>query len=362
VLPSYDRSQTYRWNFDHAPQTTPAVEVPSVPGAWTFCGRRVPSPLGIAAGPLLNGRWILYYAALGFDVLTYKTVRSRQRECYELPNLQPVACDRLSRAGDTLLAADAMQGSWAVSFGMPSMSPDYWREDIQWTRARLAAEKRLSVSVVATPEPDWSLDRLADDFARCAQWAAESGADAVETNFSCPNVATSDGQLYQQPEAAAIVAARVRAAIGLTPYLIKIGYVDSAEAAERLIEAVEPHADALSMTNCISAMVNDERGQALFGGQSRGIGGAAIREASIAQVARFASLIQRRASRLRLIGVGGISAADHVADYLAAGAESVHLATAAMIDPLVATRIRGELARRDCHALKQPDQRPCPNQ
>jgi hypothetical protein len=46
--------------------------VPDVPGHWTFCGLPVASPLGMPAGPLLNSRWILHYAALGFDVLTYK--------------------------------------------------------------------------------------------------------------------------------------------------------------------------------------------------------------------------------------------------------------------------------------------------
>ena len=35
------------------------------------------------------------------------------------------------------------------------------------------------------------------DYAQCARWAVESGADCVEANFSCPNVATCDGQLYQ---------------------------------------------------------------------------------------------------------------------------------------------------------------------
>ena len=54
-----------------------------MPGQWQFCGLPVNSPLGVAAGPLLNGRWCLYYASLGFDVLTYKTVRSRRRECYD---------------------------------------------------------------------------------------------------------------------------------------------------------------------------------------------------------------------------------------------------------------------------------------
>ena len=39
-----------------------------LPGDWDFCGLPVDSPLGVPAGPLLNGDWCLYYASLGFDV------------------------------------------------------------------------------------------------------------------------------------------------------------------------------------------------------------------------------------------------------------------------------------------------------
>ena len=343
VLQRYDRSQPYRWNYDHAPESPPEIVIPPVRGAWTFCGRPVPSPLGIAAGPLLNGRWVLYYAALGFDVLTYKTVRSAARECYPLPNLQPVRTGPIGRSGDELPAAAEMDGSWAISFGMPSMHPDAWRADVERTRRRLPEEKLLSVSVVASAGPEWSLDDLADDYARCARWAVQSGADCVEANFSCPNVATCDGQLYQQPETAAIVAHRVRAAIGSTPFVIKIGHVPDEEQAAALLDAVAPVADALSMTNCVTARVRDSAGSLLFGGEPRGIGGEAIREASVGQVRLLASLIRKRGLATRIIGVGGISTARHVREYLDAGAEMVQLATSPMVDPLVGCRIRGEL-------------------
>src|SRR5262245_21595180 len=115
-LPRYDPGETDDWNYEHTPDQV-EVEVPAVPGSWQFCGLRVGSPLGVPAGPLLNGRWLLYYASLGFDVLTYKTVRSGPRECYPLPNLQPVCCGQLHGSESNLPVAGAMTGSWAVSFG-----------------------------------------------------------------------------------------------------------------------------------------------------------------------------------------------------------------------------------------------------
>lgn len=343
-LPRYDRKRTYRWNFDHAPDPVD-VAIPEVPGRWTFCGLPVASPLGMPAGPLLNGRWILYYASLGFDVLTYKTVRSTARECYPLPNLQPVETGLMSGSEADLPLSDRMQGSWAVSFGMPSMSPDYWRADVERTRKQLARGKLLSVSVVGTVPTGGSLDELAADYARCARWAVESGADCIETNFSCPNVATQDGQLDQQPDAARIVAERVRDSIGGDcPFLLKIGHTSHPEQAEALLEALGPLVDGLAMTNSVATRVRDRDGTLLFGGQRRGICGEATRSASVEQVRLFSRLIDNKDLRLSLVGVGGASGAEHVRQYLDAGAEAVHIATAAMLDPLVACRIRRDLA------------------
>ena len=59
--------------------------MPSGPGLAMF-DRRIEAPIGIAAGPLLNSRWVEAYARLGYGLLTYKTVRSRARPSYSLPN------------------------------------------------------------------------------------------------------------------------------------------------------------------------------------------------------------------------------------------------------------------------------------
>jgi dihydroorotate dehydrogenase (NAD+) catalytic subunit len=342
----YDPQQSYRWNYDHPPDRPSPGEIPACPGRWTFCGRAVPSPLGIPAGPLLNGRWILYYAALGFDVLTYKTVRSTPRDCYPLPNLQPVLTSPLSSAATNLFTQPTMTGNWAVSFGMPSMRPDVWRTDIEWTRERLPSEKLLCVSVVGTMQPDWTIAELAADFARCASWAVAAGADVIEANFSCPNVSSSDGQLYQHADTAAVVARAIRDAIGSTPLVIKIGHLVDQASVDHLVAQVGTIVDAFSMTNCIAASVSQPDGTTLFEGQPRGIAGAAIRAASVQQVRRFADAIRRHGLPTRIVGVGGIFTVNDVAEYLAAGAESVQLATAAMLDPQVALQIRRDLSRQ----------------
>ena len=339
MLDRYDIHQTYDYNFDHVP--APAeVDVPPMPGTWQFLGRPVDSPLGVAAGPLLNGRWVLYYANLGFDVLTYKTVRSTHRACYPLPNLQPVATTRVSGRESSAAATSTMNGTWAVSFGMPSKSPELWRADVQWTRRQLAPEKVLSVSVVATEQPGWTLDDLANDYALTARWAVESDADVIEANFSCPNVCSSDGQLYQQAADAGRCAERIRAAIGDVPLVIKIGHLASAESAAELVDALAPYCNALAMTNSVALPVIDEQGQPLYDGQRRGICGRAILEVSLEQTTLVSKVVRQRGKKLSIIGVGGAFSAADVKRYLAAGAEAVHLATAVMVDPHVAIDIR----------------------
>jgi dihydroorotate dehydrogenase (NAD+) catalytic subunit len=346
-LPRYDIQRSYAANYQDAPEPVD-VAVPDFHGQWSFCGREVQSPLGMPAGPLLNGRWILYYGSLGFDVLTYKTVRSGVRECYPLPNLVPVDTSMLTGAEKRVMSTRDMRGSWAVSFGMPSTEPEVWRRDIEWTRDRLAPKKLLSVSVVGTVQDGWTIGDLANDYAQCARWAVESGADAVEMNFSCPNVATCDGQLYQQPDDARTVVQAVKAVAGDKPVIAKCGHMTRREEAECLLNSIGEYVDALAMTNSVAAVVDCDTGL-LFDGERRGICGRATLDASVAQTQLFASLIKERDESISIIGVGGASTLDDVLTYVEAGAECVHIATAAMVDPRVAIKIREECINKANH-------------
>lgn len=341
MLPRYDISQSYDWNYVHAPDVAPDAEVPSYPGEWEFLGIPVNSPLGIPAGPLLNSRWILYYARLGFDVLVYKTVRSIARASYDVPNLLPVAARLLTQEG-TEIEADphaADPHTWAISFGMPSRAPDAWRADVEHARRGLGKGQVLAVSVVASPQPGWTVDDLARDFAQCAVWAAESGAQVVEANLSCPNVCTQEADLYLDAKAAEVIAAELRARVPHLPVALKVGLFPNDEQAEALVEAVSPYADGLSSANSITAVVRGE-----FGGLRRGIGGAAITHRCREEMSLLKRIVDRRGSRLQLIGVGGIMNAEHVRERLDAGAHAVHLGTAPMLDPKIGLKIRREIS------------------
>ena len=356
-LPKYDPQQSFQWNYDNAPSPDSAADLQCkdssleeffAAGTWTFCGLPALSPIGMPAGPLLNGKWLLYYANLGFDVLTYKTVRSRKRACYALPNLQPIQ-EQIVHPNQ-LVHASRKSDSWAISFGMPSMAPEVWRADLEWTRNRLPEGKILSVSVVATAEPDWTLEQVADDYAQCTRWAVEGGADCVELNFSCPNVDSVDGQLDRDPAAARQILEYVRRETPETKLLIKVGFMDDRRRALEFLNVIGTLLDGIATTNCLACSVQAKPGQLeekpglLFGGEKRGIGGAANRQAAVDQVALLRNCINELQLPISVIGVGGVSTLKHVKASLEAGAESVQIATAAMLDPLVGLRMKNLLS------------------
>lgn len=342
ALPVYDIQQSYEWNYQQAPQDAPALDVPICGGEWQLCGHRLNSPLGMPAGPLLNSRWILYYAALGFDALVYKTVRSRYRASYEPPNLLPVETKPLLGEGSVMEAASGASDTWAISFGMPSRDPAEWREDVERARRGMKPGQVLIVSVVASPEPGWSLSQVAEDFAQCAIWAEEAGAQIVEANLSCPNVCTQEADLYLSAEASGVIAGTIRSQLRHVPLALKIGLFQNREQAEGMLSAVSGYASAISTTNSITAAVR--RGNTdLFGGLRRGIGGAAITARCLEELSMLRAIVERQQSKLELISVGGVMSASDVKARLKAGAVNVHLATAPMLDPLVGIRIREDL-------------------
>ena len=339
----YDIDQTYDWNYDNPPDPI-QLDVPPCPGVWQFCGYRVRSPLGIPAGPLLNSAWIRYYAALGFDVLTYKTVRSAYRACYGLPNLLPVTGADLTAEGNVLDEARTASASWAISFGMPSKDPSVWMADVAAARAAIGEGQVLVVSVVASPQPGWTLSDVAAAFARCAVWAKQAGAMVVEPNLSCPNVCTQEADLYLSAEASALIAGEVRKAVGDLPVALKVGLFRDRQTAGEFVQAISGKVNAVCATNSITAKVRGYNGELLFGGLRRGIGGTVITERCLQETAMLAELLGHHAARTELVSVGGVTIAEDVQARLQAGASHVQLATAAMLNPLVATQIRARIA------------------
>jgi len=344
VPPTYDIGQSYEFNYERGPLLEgPFAEVPSTPLKELF-GLKVRSRIGIAAGLLLNSKWIAGYARLGFDLLTYKTVRSQSRACYPPPNWVFVEAPNDSGPVyetnfDPQHAADA---SSAVCFGMPSMSPDVWRRDIRIAKSSLGEGQVLIVSVVATPGENPSAQGIAEDFAQCAAWATEAGADVIEANFSCPNVCSAEGSIFLDAKFSGLIAGQIRRAIGSTPLTIKIGEFGSPAKMRTFFHAVANSANAVTLVNCIVRPVLNRAGQPVFGEQFRNVGvtGRAIHRPSLALIRQAAELMKQDGLDLKILAVGGASRAADVGDFFTAGAAAVLMGSAPMYLPDLALKIK----------------------
>ena len=135
---------------------------PVAPGLAADCfGQPLNSRLGIAAGPLLNSKWV---GALRAARLRRSDLRDGpfgvQRRPSVSPNIRHV--DNREQAAVTIAAGPTGNGDLtiAVSLGEPSMEPDVWRKDVRRARERIGRGQVLIVSVVGTPVPGGDAEAL----------------------------------------------------------------------------------------------------------------------------------------------------------------------------------------------------------
>ncbi|MDQ7842493.1 MAG: dihydroorotate dehydrogenase [Armatimonadota bacterium] len=167
--------------------------------------------------------------------------------------------------------------------------------------------------------------------------SAEPGVAAVELNVSCPNVEAGltfgvDPRLTAELVSAVREAATLPIWVKLTPNVTDIAVI--ARAAE------DAGAHALTVANTLIGTAVDVRTRrSRLGTIAGGLSGPAIRPVAVYLTWRVAS-----ASRLPVIGAGGIATAEHALEFLIAGARAVAVGTAVIDNPRVAEEIRSGLA------------------
>jgi dihydroorotate dehydrogenase len=348
---TYRIDRSYDWNYEHGPSFAASFPVVPATPQKRFLGLPVNSRLGIAAGLLLNSTWIEMYGRLGFDILTYKTVRSRSRRCYSLPNwvwidgeseLDPMTHEHGCQTGRA--ERDTTRITSSVSFGMPSKAPEVWMADVARTRQLLHAGQVLVVSVVASPQVGEATSVMIEDFARLAAMACEAGAQVIEANLSCPNVCTAEGDIFQDAELSGRIATAMQQAAGSVPIMLKIGYIADQEKLMDLLRSVTGKARAVILVNGVSQQIQLPSGQVAFGTgrESAGILGRLIHEPGVESVHRAMEYIRSEQLDLEVVGVGGVSSAQDADDFFQAGAHAVLMGSAPMYDPFLAVRIKSE--------------------
>lgn len=370
--PFYDVDLPYEDNYERGPfgdfkdltMSQQAASAPHGAPRFNFFGYKLNSPFGIPAGPLLNEHFTTAALRAGFDIATYKTVRSREWGCNPFPNVlsvHPTSLDgtlypNSPEAVEGLLA-DSHYGnpstiSISNSFGVPSQDPDVWQPDME--KAIEHAKERpgqfLLASFQGSRAEGMTEEQYIQDHVTTAKLAIEAGAKVLEMNTSCPN----EGQgrlLCHNPELVGRISVAVKNEIGDIPLIIKLAFIPNDEVVETMMNYTVKHqsVQGFATINTVPAKLVDKNGKQALPGEGReisGVCGAAIKSAGLEMVERVLRVQKRldvSSDDFSVIGVGGVVTSHDFEQYRALGATAVMSATGAMWNSGLGLAIRASV-------------------
>ena len=165
------------------------------------------------------------------------------------------------------------------------------------------------------------------------------GIAAYELNVSCPNTAHGGLQFGSDPRSLdEVVTTAKRAA--RRPLIVKLS-PNVTSIAQMAHIAQEAGADALSLINTFVAMAIDaDTRKPRIANVTAGLSGPAIKPIALRMVYDAAHAVN-----IPVIGMGGISTASDVAEFMLAGATAVEIGTASYWDPCATEKIVDGLQR-----------------
>jgi dihydroorotate dehydrogenase (NAD+) catalytic subunit len=163
------------------------------------------------------------------------------------------------------------------------------------------------------------------------------GIAAYELNVSCPNTAFGGLQFGCDPRSLDEVVATAKHA-ARRPLIVKLS-PNVTSIAQMAHIAQEAGADAISLINTFVAMAIDaETRKPRIANVTAGLSGPAIKPIALRMVYDAAHAVN-----IPVIGMGGISTAEDVVEFMLAGATAVQIGTASYWDPCATEKIVGEL-------------------
>lgn len=173
---------------------------------------------------------------------------------------------------------------------------------------------------------------------------------ALELNISCPNVKEGGIQFGTDTEMAARVTEIVKNASDKPVYVKLSPNVSDITAMARSVE--KAGADGLSMINTLTGMqIHLPSKQPLLANKTGGLSGPAIKPIAIRMIYEV-----RQHVSIPIIGMGGISTAEDVLEFLLAGANAVAIGTANFQNPFtcidIIEKIPEVLKQNGFHSVK----------
>jgi dihydroorotate dehydrogenase (NAD+) catalytic subunit len=283
--------------------------------ARTVAGIEFRNPLLLAAGTAGFGREIAEVIRLDrLGGLVTKAV-----------SLQPRAGNRAPRVAE-------VAGAMLNSIGLANPGVEHVaKNEMPWL-AEHAASLSVLVNVVG-----FTTSEYAEVITALDGLGTHAG---YEINLSCPNTSAGGVEFGADAESVIDVIGRCRRATKrplfakLSPVLPNIPLMARA--------ARDAGADGVTLLNTMPGTAYDDQ-QPRLGNGFGGVSGPALRPVALLAVRRTAEAIPG----FPIIGAGGVSCAEHVRDYLRAGASLVAVGTAALADPHLPERIVEELEHTD---------------
>jgi len=165
------------------------------------------------------------------------------------------------------------------------------------------------------------------------------GIAAYELNVSCPNTSEGGLQFGCDPRSLDEVVATAKH-VARRPLIVKLS-PNVTSIAQMAHIAQEAGADAISLINTFVAMAIDaDTRKPRIANVTAGLSGPAIKPIALRMVYDAAHAVN-----IPVIGMGGISTAEDVAEFMLAGATAVQIGTASYWDPCATEKIVAELER-----------------
>ena len=177
--------------------------------------------------------------------------------------------------------------------------------------------------------------QTADDFGELADiFSGQDKIAALEVNISCPNVREGGVQFGQDPHMAAQVVGAVKKRAGAKPVIVKLSpNVTDVTVIARAAE--QAGADMLSLINTLSGMAVDIRSRkSRLANVVGGLSGPAIKPVALRMVHQVVKAVS-----VPVIGMGGITCAEDVLEFILVGAHAVQVGTYNFMRPDNAFRL-----------------------
>ncbi len=276
-----------------------------------FAGLDLKNPIMTASGTFGYGTEFMPYGKLeDLGAIVVKGISLAPRKGNPQPRITETACGMLNAIG--------LQNIGVEAFLRDKLPQLPWR----------TTPVIVNLYAQAVEEFAELTDRL----------ATAKGVAGLEVNISCPNVREGGVQFGQDPVLAARVTEAVKKRAGALPVMVKLSpNVTDVTVMARAV--ADGGADCISCINTLTGMAVDIHSRRpCLANVVGGLSGPAIKPVALRMVHQVV-----RAVDVPVVGLGGISSAEDVLEFLLVGAHAVQLGTANFVRPDTAFKLVDEV-------------------